>query len=591
MILCENRVPFGAIYVKKGIQEQYWKEKEMLAAAELRFYLSRITTAPFQSRDFENDTLPGIYLGSVSGLDVSDLGDDGYRIVCEGDKIRLNGGARGLFYGVYAFLERLGCRFFTPKCEKIPLCTTLSVEDFSEDGKPAFEYREMDYADVTENPYYCMKMRLNGHYQNLPDEMGGGIRYASHAHSFSWLVPVEKYGKEHPEYYALFNGKRLNGEKDYWQLCLTNPDVLKIAVESVRERLRKNPGAKIISISQNDNTNHCQCEACLQADKEEGSPAGTLLRFVNAMAEQLEDEFPDVLFDILAYHYTRPASHLTRARKNVCIRICASATCYTHPYDVCPDRSRAVEHPDGTKTVFFDDLKAWSRVCDRLYVWDYTSNFQLYPLPFPNWHVLQRNLQILRQYHVKGVFEEANRASGGGVDFNELRCYLLSKLLWNPDCDTEALKREFMEYYYGAAAEPLSRYLDLLCRKNEEADNHIYIQQRNRPPYLTDACLAEYNALFDEAERAVQGDGLRLSRVQRNRLSIRFCSLYWAMTSDKVCDSEALHAFFDDAHEHGILKLDEWACYQKTYRALLDGRTDGGRWYTEPPVSDGNEMF
>ena len=128
MILCENRVPFGAIYVKKGIQEQYWKEKEMLAAAELRFYLSRITTAPFQSRDFENDALPGIYLGSVSGLDVSDLGDDGYRIVCEGDKIRLNGGARGLFYGVYAFLERLGCRFFTPKCEKIPLCPTLSVD-------------------------------------------------------------------------------------------------------------------------------------------------------------------------------------------------------------------------------------------------------------------------------------------------------------------------------------------------------------------------------------------------------------------------------------------------------------------------------
>ncbi|MCQ2431697.1 MAG: DUF4838 domain-containing protein [Clostridia bacterium] len=591
MILCENRVPFGPIFCKPGIQEKYFEDIEMLAAAELRHYLARITTAPFHTVDYDPAEPAGIYIGSVSGLSADDLGDDDFRIVFDGGKIRINGGKRGLLYGVYEFLERLGCRFFTPTCEKIPLCPTLSVEPFSVDGKPVFEYREMDYADVTRNPYYCTKMRLNGHYQDLPEEFGGSISYATHAHSFQRLVPVEEYGQSHPEYFSLFKGKRQNGEKDYWQLCLTNPDVLKIAIENARKILRENPDCKIISISQNDNLNHCQCEACLKADSEEGSPAGTLLRFVNAMAEALEDEFPDVLFDILAYHYTRPASHLTQARKNVCIRICASSTCYTHPYDTCPDRSRAVVHPDGTKTVFFDDLVAWSKVCDRLYVWDYTSNFQHYALPFPNWRVLQKNLLTLEKYHVKGVFEEANRAKGGGVDFNERRGYLLSKLLWDPHCDIEKHRREFMEYVYGPAAEPLDRYLNLLCDYNEAADNHMYIQQRECPPYLTEDHIAEYNALFDEAERLVCGDGLRLARVQRNRLSVRFCELYWKITVDHVYDSEKLHSFFDDLHEFGILKLDEWACYQKTYRALLDGRTDGGRWYTEPPVSDCNETF
>lgn len=587
MILCENRVPFGSIYVRPGILERYHQESEMLAAEELRFYLGRMTVAPFQCAEYDPDEPAGFYLGSVSGLDVSALGDDGFRIVCDGKTVRINGGKRGLFYGVYEFLERLGCRFFTPTCEKIPLVSVLSVEPYDYTGLPAFEYREMDYTDVTSKPFYCTKMRLNGHYQHLPALFGDSIRYCAHAHSFAWLVPAEEYGKEHPEYYCLIDGKRLSGEKDYWQLCLTNPDVLKIATENARKLLRANPDKKIISISQNDNHNHCQCEKCRQADEEEGSPAGTLIRFVNAMADELKDEFPDVVFDILAYHYTRPAPHKTPARPNVCVRLCASTTCYTHPYDECPDRSRAVKHPDGTSTVFMDDLEAWSKVCNRLYVWDYVSNFQLYPMPFANWHVLKKNLQLLRDHHVKGVFEESNRANGGGVDFNELRCYLLAKLLWDPDCDIETHTREFMEYVYGPAAEPLTKYLDLLCKNNEEANHHLYIQDRVRPPYLTEDHLREYAALFDEAEKAVAGDGIRLARVQRNRLSIRFCEFYWAITEEHRYDAEKIHAFFDDARALGLLRMDEWISVPRTYRALMDGLKDGGRCYTNPPSYDG----
>ena len=50
-------------------------------------------------------------------------------------------------------------------------------------------------------------------------------------HSFDGLVPPELYA-EHPEYFPLIDGKRKGG---YVQRCLTNPDVLKMSIERVRQ--------------------------------------------------------------------------------------------------------------------------------------------------------------------------------------------------------------------------------------------------------------------------------------------------------------------------------------------------------------------
>ena len=444
-----------------------------------------------------------------------------------------------------------------------------------------FEFRDIDYAGVTRFPKFASMCRINGAFSNIPENVGGNIAYALGAHSFSQLVPHELYRDTHPEYYSFFDGRRMTGEKDHWQLCLTNPELINIVVDNVRKILKENPDKKIISISQNDNINNCRCENCLKSDYEEGSPVGTLIKFVNKVAEILEPEFPDVTFDILAYHYTRPASHLTKTRHNVCVRLCASNTCFAHPYDRCDDRSRAQKHPSGKTSVFIEDLREWSRVCSRLYVWDYTSNFPLYPMPFANWRVLQPNLQTLAKYNVKGVFEESNCAYNGGVDFNELRVYLLSKLLWNPDCDIETHRKEFMQYYYGEAAIYLQEYLDMICDYVERENYHLYIQDIKRPGYLSDEWLKKYNVLFDNAENAVRGDGIRLARVQKARLSIRFADIYWNEITDKNYNAEKINEFFSDLRAHNISRLDEWCNIERTYRAWIDGK-NRGVYYTSP---------
>ncbi len=558
MLLAQNRVPFGAIYVCENDFEnndsQVW-----FIATQLRYYLARITTAPFETA--VNDGGKGIYISFDKSYN-----NDEFSLKTENGSLYITGGKRGVIYGGYELLETIGCRFFTPECEKIPTIVNLEIPNMDKREKPVFEYRETDYHNTTKRTFkYATMCRVNGASNRIPEKLGGHTSYALFAHSFAVLVPPEEHFAEHPEYYALVDGKRDAGDHVEWQLCLSNPDIVQIAVENVRKILKANPDKKIVSISQNDNLNQCQCEECLKIDKEEGSAVGAIIRFVNKIAEILESEFPDVMFDVLAYSYSRPASHLTKVRHNVCVRLCASRTCYAHSFEKCTDRSHATPRPDGTATLFIEDLKEWSKICERLYVWDYTSNFPLYLMPFPNWRVLQPNLQTLVQHNVKGVFEEANRAENGGTDFNELRNYLLCKLMWDSYCDIDAYRKEFMEYFYGDAAPFLDEYLDIQSDYVEREDYHLYIQDIHRPGYLEDEWLEKYNQLFDKAEKAVAGDGVRLARVQKARMSVRFADVYWNEIMGERFDSEKINKFFTDLRAHNISRLDEWCNIEGTY--------------------------
>lgn len=584
MLLSQNRTPNVSIYLSP---KQFCDKgaTALFAAKEMRYYLNRITAASFQIAEAKADE-PGIYIGDICGIDTSELGEDGFRIFSDGNRLCIAGGNRGVIYGVYEFLETLGCRFFTHNCEKIPTIPSLNISDNYDITKaPAFEYREHNYADAVQSPRFSLKCRFNGAHHKIPIHMGGNMSYAWFVHTFERMVPTEVYGQTHPEYFALVNGERVTRDAGRNQLCLTNPEVFDICLEAVRKRLRECPNARIISISQNDWRENCQCENCRRADAEEGSPSGTLLRFVNRIAEILEPEFPDVIFDTLAYHYSRPAPKYARNRKNVCVRLCSIEACFAHSFATCDDETRQVTRPDGTKGSFISDLRDWGKVCDRIYIWDYTTSFAHYPTPHPNWRVLQPNVQAMYENNVKGVFEQANGASRGGVDFNELRMYLISKLLWDPYCDVSTHRKEFMEYFYGDAAPALTEYLDLLCDTVEKENIHVGFNDKPTHAFLSEDMLDRYDKLFDKAAEAVKGDPLRLWRVEKNRLSIRWVRLKRATMLRNEYDPEEINRFFTDWRAYNLSRIDEWCNYETTHRALLDGHWRGihyfGHWIGE----------
>jgi len=533
--------------------------QESYAASELRHYLNLMTAAPFEIATQAEGPAISIVLDES-------LGEDVFTVKTQGEGVAVAGGRRGVIYGAYALLEELGCRFFTPTCEKIPCVPDLPLPVLDIVQKPALEYRWHNYRDLSQYPRFAVKSRVNG--TALPAEYGGGMPYAWFVHSFDReIIPPEEYFEEHPEYFSLINGERV---RDFSQLCLTNMEVLEITVEKVRAALCKRPECRIISVSQNDWMNYCECPSCAAIDEREESHAGSLIRFVNQVAEQIEDEFPDVVIDTLAYMYTRRPPKTIRPRHNVCVRLCSIECCFTHSFEACSCDE------NGN---FVEDLRAWAGVCDRLYIWDYTTGFAHYPAPHANWNALQPNMQCFVKNNVKGVFEQACGAHGGGTDLNELRAYLICKLLWDPDCDLERHKREFCEYYYGEAAPHILAYIAALTGKVERENIHTGFNEQCDKAYLTDKMLDIYDQYFEQAERAVLGDALRHARVAKARLSLRWVRMKNAQMLRHEIEPEQVNQFYADWRAHGLTRIDEWVSAETTLRAFLDGKWRGTEYY------------
>ena len=554
-------------------------EQESYAAGELRHYLEFITMTgiPMACGSVDGAVIAVGKAGAELGImpDPS-LGDDGFRLKTVGCNLVILGGKRGVIYGVYEFLERLGCRFFTPTCEQVPNVPDLILPDLDETCIPVLEYRYHNYAGFTGHPRFAVKSRINGPVP-IKEKFGGHLEYIWFVHSFEpCILSPGEWFESHPEYFSMADGKRV---RERAQLCLTNPDVLDIAVRKVKAALREHPECRLISVSQNDWDNHCTCPDCGRIDENEHSSAGSLIWFVNRVAAAIESEHPDVIVDTLAYQYSRPAPRHIRPHRNVCVRLCSIESCFAHPFETCDDTSRWVIHPDGSASSFIKDLQDWAKVCDRMYIWDYTTCFAHYPAPHPNWNVLQPNMRAFIRNNVKGVFEQANGASGGGTDLNELRAYLIGKLLWDADCDYERHMSEFLAFFYGEAARHIRQYIQVLTDKVEADNIHIGFNDPCDRAHLTDEMLDRYDGIFDEAEMAVARDPIRAMRVARARLSIRWVRLKNKAMLRHDKDPEEVGRFFTDWRAHGLTRIDEWVSAETTHRALLEGLWRGTEFY------------
>ena len=264
-----------------------------------------------------------------AGITFDSLGPEGFALKTDGKNLIIAGGRqRGTLYGVYTFLEKLGCRWFTPDVSRIPKMRTITAGPLDETQKPAFEYREPFFTEAADKDWSA-RNKANGQSSRLDESTGGKVQYYPFVHSFLQLIPPQKYFKDHPEYFSLIDGKR---REERSQLCLTNPDVLRLGVEAVERWIQQHPEATIFSVSQNDWTGWCECDKCRRVEEEEGGVhSGPLLRYVNALAAEVEKKHPDKLIDTLAYWYTEEPPAKARPRRNVRIRLCPIGACEAHP--------------------------------------------------------------------------------------------------------------------------------------------------------------------------------------------------------------------------------------------------------------------
>ena len=521
------------------------------------------------------------FLGEATGLDfplskesprrgdivlenagADDLPEDAFRLHTAGETLYISGNGKGIVYGVCDFLEQemqmnywgngeYDLPLFRAGTKKgLPLFVRTRTEI------PTFRYRQTQAYILKEDPLFRWWYRLEEPSDVFADNLW--------VHTCNRLLPASRYGSSHPEYYAYYGGERHPGSASQW--CFSNAEVLEIVCERVDSLFRANPDRHMISISQNDGSDtYCRCPDCQRIMDEEGTPAGPVLRFVNAVA----DRFPDKEISTLAYLFTVTPPRVTRPRPNVNIMLC----------DIdCRRQTALTENPSGQ--AFMTCLEGWSAITDNIFLWDYGINFDNYLSPFPNLQTLKDNMLIFKDHNVKMHFSQIGNTRGG--DMAELRPYLVSKLMWNADASLDSLERHFCQSYYGEAAPFILRYIHTMegAAVGTDVDLFIYDSPVSyKDNILRPALMARYNRLFDQAEAAVAGDSLRLARVQRSRLPLRYSALELARTDperDAEAVQQALDAFEGQVRRFGVVSLNERSndpleyCAQYRSRYLQD---------------------
>lgn len=563
IVLAENQLTRYRIVLPSAPSES-----ERQAADVLQHYLLEISGAALPVISADQDTSRyEIVLGQnerldqlAVNIDFDALGEDGFAIKTDSLRLIIAGNNKATLFGVYSLLEKyLGCRMYSPQVKIIPKRSRIALGPIDDREVPSIGFRTTHYR-VTWDAEYIDWHKLDH------DENGNRTDWGMWVHTFNALVPPEIYFEEHPEYFAMVRGKRIPT-----QLCLTNPDVLQITIQNLRKKIAENPQAKYWSVSQNDNREYCTCEHCKAIDDREGSPSGSIISFVN----QVADQFPDKMISTLAYEYGRRAPKTLVPRDNVNIMLCSIEI----------NRDKPITS-DPTSADFARDVREWGKIAKDIIVWDYVIQFNHLISPFPNLHVLQPNIQFFADNGVSAMFEQGNREVGG--EFAELRAYLISKLLWNPNENVDSLMNDFLDGYYGAAGKPIRRYIDELHDALAQSGKPLRIfgsPMEAENSYLTPALIARYQTFFDEAEEVVRDKPALLERVRIARLPLIYATMEQAKKHfageqgvfRKVdgewkvrADLRALiNPFTDLLIRQGVTQVKEWSTSPEEYRSAM----------------------
>ena len=447
------------------------------------------------------------------------------------------GNSRGVLYAVYRFLEKYaGFRYFTPDLETYTEDDVVIPEGIVMEYTPQILSRRFNWHGASSSIDWLVKNAIDS--TAIPETLGGA--YLNYGSLFVHTI-APLFGTKYP--YPTYATNP----------CLTDPEIFNTVLANLRKELEKNPAMTIASVSQTDYEQSCYCPNCAKIAEEEGSYSGVWIQFVNRIAEALEEDYPDLIIDTLAYKNTQSPPKNIKPHKNVCVRLCSITCCFTHPLDDpnCPKNKK-----------FHDDLVGWGKICDNVHVWDYTTNFHYYISTFANLGVIRANMQFYAENNVVSMFPQGN-SQGKSGEFGELRAFLLAQLMWNPYMTEEeyyGLMDEFLKAYYGDGWMYIRQFIDKTTAlaanggfeiQGDESEGKAVCGQGIYGHPLTAITRSEYLAneeLFDELwTKAELLAGDRVENVKRSKMQWRLTKLYLHPNAEEAA------ALIADAKAAGVV--------------------------------------
>ena len=462
-------------------------ENSNRAGQILKSYLDKIINAPIEILQKDEKRNASIYLEIDPELETKngfliESNEQNIYIIAPNEKL--------LRYGVYTLLEYWGFRKFTATVEYAPEIALLSFPKKSRQVHlPSFEYRALFYPDAFDEDFRDWH-KLDWHINDF------GIW----GHSFDRLLPPKNYFATHPDFFALYEGKR-RAES----LCMTNDTVIDLVSKNINSIIKKAPDAQFYSISQNDDVIYCECNECKKINVAFGGPQASLYYFLNKIAQK----FPETKFTTLAYLHTYNPPVGFKIEPNI----------YTIFSPIALNRGTVLKD----NNTFTNTLEDWSKANPNLYLWDYTVQFSNYLSPFPNTHTFSENYKLFKEKNVKGLFVQGYADVPG--DLSELRQYLLAKLLWDPGIDIEEVTNDFLRGFYGKAAPSIKKYINLLAENQQKFNQFLDIYSgpvQSRNTFLTPEAMDQYDQLIAEAENAVKDNPQLRLRVSKLRLALEY---------------------------------------------------------------------
>jgi len=524
LTLADDRVALYRLVVPRKA-----RRIEQKAAADLGHNLSLICGADFPiitEGELADKGGPYISIGRTELLATSpckwksaDLAQEGYALeVVDGNVFLYGGSGRGLMHGVYSLLEEdLGCRWYATDSIDTPSMARLSVSLAPRKYIPVLELRD-PYILSMHDPNWSLRNKTNSPHARIPLAWGGSIRYHHMGHTYASYFPTKQYFAEHPEYYALVNGKRQPS-----QLCHTNEDVIRLSIEKTCEIFESHPDVTITAIGPNDGRGFCDCPACKKLDEENGGRSGSFFYHVNRIAEGVKKQFPDNHLICLAYlDYARPPTKL-KVDDYVIVQLCTDS--HAWKYQFCSNQE---------SDEFQGIIKAWHAAKAKVFIWDYTTDYVHYLVPMANWPVVAENTRFQIRNGATGIMYESEMN-----DIDAMRGWVWAKQLWNPELDTKTLMRDFVLGYYKEAAQPIWEHQIRMWRYWERwharphecgkpSDNPLLnnLQCSYAPdgPMFTDAFMGHMRRCFTEAEELAASPEI-LERVRRAKLSLLYLEL------------------------------------------------------------------
>ncbi len=438
---------------------------------------------------------------------------------------------RGMVYAVYNFLEEcLNWRFFSSDCETCKDTKVIDLKNINVNFVHKYEIRDIYWTEYFDNDISLKR------YQN-----GTGKRRGI-------LGGTEDF---HPN--GIHTFAQLAGQSETKQPCLNDEIIYQKMFNSAKEWLRSS-GSKIIHVSQNDNERYCTCTACAEDIRYYGSPAGSIIKLVNRLDKDLKAVgLSDVKIITFAYRYSFPCPVNITCNDDVAIEICTINNCYNHAFN---DSSCSV-NADCMK-----QINAWSKICDEFYIWDYTVNFKYYLSPFANFDVLLDNIKYLSTIGAKGIIEQGNFQTPS-AEFGDLRCYLMAKVLDNPQMTKKeyyAHMDEFLEAYYGPGWKNIRKFIDFITEMSNKKNSCFNIYSSPEQMFGNHA-FEPYNQTllewWNEAEKLAKTD-IQLAHVRRSRLCcdyLRIGAIHYKNNNSNM--RVTVEEFFNDLKEFNITRIAE----------------------------------